>query len=816
MPRPTLTYSVPEELRARVQRGSRVIVPLGKRFVTGYCIRTHDDAPAVRTRPVREAPDETPVFAENLVALAEWMHEYYQSPLGDALKAALPQGIDRASEEYACLATSDLEEARRRAGKSPRKRAVLEALENGEYVSVPDLAAATGYADISRTLRAMESEGTVRLETVLSAPKISPKRVLAVCLLPPWTERERLRELLEILEPRAPKQVNILMVLARELERGRASMSMAELVREARASSAQVRALEEKEVVAVIEEEVLRLHRTAFEEPPKKIEPTAPQRDAVERIAEAVRGGDFHPFLLHGVTASGKTQVYIDAIRRTLDAGKNAIVLVPEIALTPQLVHRFQSAFGALVAVLHSRMALGERYDAWRMLREGKYRVVVGVRSAVFAPLAPLGLIVVDEEHDSSYKQSDMHPRYHARDAAVVRARLERAAVVLGSATPSCESWHNARTGKYALLSLPERIGNAPLPSILLADLTEARKQNRMRGSLTFEMAGMVEDRLRKKEGIILLQNRRGFAPRLECAECGFVPPCDNCSISLTYHKTRRQLRCHYCGAAHPAPDLCPRCGGARLDMIGVGTQRVEEDLAALFPEARILRMDLDTTSRRGSHDAILTAFFEGEADILLGTQMVSKGLDFPRVTLVGVINADQSLLLPDFRAGERAFQLLTQVSGRSGRGETAGEVVIQTARPDHPLFARVIAHDYEGFMEEELRARREFDYPPFSRLVLVEFSGSDEARTAAMAERFARKIPRESALLRRHDPVPAAIARINRRYRYHLLLKVRKSADPNGRALAEYLRRVAESVAADAKGSGVAVTVDVDAQSMM
>jgi len=554
----------------------------------------------------------------------------------------------------------------------------------------------------------------------------------------------------------------------------------------------------------------------------------ADQRAVLQAVTAVVDTGMHKTFLLHGVTGSGKTQVYIEAIRHCLNQKKSAIVLVPEISLTPQIVRRFRSHFGDQAAVVHSRMAKGERLAVWRRALTGDCRIVIGPRSAVFAPLSNTGLIVVDEEHEASYKQFDTMPRYNARDVAIVRGSYEGAVVLLGSATPSAESAYNARQGKYELLSMLHRIDGVPLPPIALIDMTAERKREyaTLKESLPKEqrhelkqfrqsaISGILQDKIRNRlarhEGIILMQNRRGFAPFVECPDCGFTEICDNCSVTMTYHLTQKHLRCHYCGTIRHPRNECPDCHGMNLQLIGVGTQRVEQDLARLFPEAKVLRMDLDTTSRKGSHDRILRTFGEGRADILLGTQMVAKGLDFPCVTLVGVISADTQMLLPDFRASERTFQLLTQVSGRAGRSTLQGEVLIQTHQADHPALRHVIGHDYWGFYEEELEGRKELNYPPFSRLALIEFRGKNENAVRSNAELFASLVQSQDGALQRLGPSPAVIGKIKQDYRWHILLKSSKTRDPAAIHLRQALVESTHRFEQTRKGD-VRLIVDVD-----
>jgi primosomal protein N' (replication factor Y) len=521
-------------------------------------------------------------------------------------------------------------------------------------------------------------------------------------------------------------------------------------------------------------------------------DPSPAQRDALATLSTG-KSGDV--FLLHGITGSGKTLVYIELLKRlVLDQGKTAIVLVPEIALTPQTVDRFRAEFGGDIAVLHSALGDGERYDEWLALREGRKRIAVGARSAIFAPLANLGAIIVDEEHESSYKQGET-PRYHAREVAILRARREGAIVVLGSATPSLESWANAQRGAYTRISLPERVGGGRLPTVQIVDRRDAARAAAVRPAaerdatdwlrlvLSEQLEHALSDRLSRHEQSILLLNRRGYAAFVQCETCGFVATCPNCSISLTYHRTPEGLVCHYCRHTEPRPAVCPRCAGLVMRQRGLGTQQVERLLSDRFPAARIARMDVDTTSGKWAHAEILDRVGSGEVDVLLGTQMIAKGLDFPNVTLVGVVDADVGINLPDFRASERCFQLLSQVAGRAGRGPKGGEVLIQTRVPTHHAVVCAVNHDYDGFVREELEARVSPAYPPTIRLANVVFSGTTEADTARLA---ASAVAWLNSLLTKRaihgvtlvGPAPCPIERIKNRWRWHALLKSERPAD--------------------------------------
>jgi primosomal protein N' (replication factor Y) (superfamily II helicase) len=541
------------------------------------------------------------------------------------------------------------------------------------------------------------------------------------------------------------------------------------------------------------------------------------QRSAAEALRDAIDRARYHTFLLHGVTGSGKTEVYIDALSRVIQAGKTGIVLVPEIALTPQTVRRFRSQFGSGVAVLHSRLSSGNRFDTWRRVRRGDFKVVIGPRSAVMAPVPDVGLIVVDEEHEASYKQFEPAPRYNARDVAVMRAASAGAVCVLGSATPSLESYFNATSGKYTLLSMPDRVPvaegrSARLPTVRVVDMLGDRTPDRPHPIISRALESSISDRLERGEQTILLQNRRGFSPVLSCDTCGHVPECPDCSVSLTWHKAHRELRCHYCGRGIRKQEACPSCGRGTMEAVGAGTQRVEEELERLFPSVRLLRMDLDTTTRKDSHDRILQAFGAGDADILVGTQMVAKGLDFANVTLVGVVDADAGLLFPDFRADERTFQLLTQVAGRAGRSALPGEVVFQTRNSRHPIIRLARRHDYLRFAEAALSSRQALNYPPFARAVRIEFRGPEEAGVRRLSDRFAKVFRTVDSGMELVGPAPAFIARVRRLWRYLALLKVPRTLAPaRVRALLEWAKAESGPVP-----RGYRINVDVDPMGLL
>jgi len=524
----------------------------------------------------------------------------------------------------------------------------------------------------------------------------------------------------------------------------------------------------------------------------------------------------FETFLLHGVTGSGKTQVYIEISKRVIDNGKNVIILVPEISLTPQITSRFINYFGDAVAVFHSRMSLGERYDTWRGIISNKYKIVIGPRSALFAPLKNIGLIVVDEEHDQSYKQQEVVPKYHARDSAIIRAKFNSCPIILGSATPSIESMYNALNGKYVLLELPERIDNAKMPVIKLIDVVIEQKKKRMESIFSKILLEEISNRVSKKESVIILQNRRGFATQVYCNDCGEVILCPDCSVSMVHHINKNILKCHYCGITLPVPKACLVCGSLSLKFFGTGTQRVEDELEFYFPDLKIERVDSDAIERKGKLGEILNRFRKGEINILVGTQMVSKGLDFADVTLVGVISAETTLWIPDFRADERTFQLLTQVAGRAGRSEKQGEVIIQTQNSRNFVLQKVLQNDYKGFYEKEIILRQKGEYPPFTRLGLIEIKDEKEERARAAITELYSYLKKYEKTLKISPPTEAVIYKLKGFYRFHILVRSSKKTDPSGKILRNAILNSYIEFNQKTKFKDVKLLIDIDPQNIL
>jgi primosomal protein N' (replication factor Y) len=836
----TFTYLIPPDLESSVTAGCRVMVSFGRKTAIGIVVGFPPSSSVKKLKPILDVLDTRPTFSEEMLKFTRWISDYYLTPWGEVLRAAMPQGLAAEQKRIVQLTVDSVDQILSTLPKrAVHQHAVLNALRNGA-LSVSRLRRLLRTRSISTVLAELQSKGWISLTEELPRAKVKPKMQKIVTI--PAAVVARLKQMKTDDAPAAlgltHKQYTLLSFLLQKSNATSEPFAESELLKEAHASSALLITLEKKGLIERSTREAIRSAVFSDIEPPVPLELNDYQRKAFEEIRSSVDAGRYKTFLLHGVTGSGKTQVYIEVIRHALALGKTAIVLVPEISLTPQTVRRFKAHFGHDVAVMHSQMSSGERYDAWRLARDGRIKVVIGPRSAIFAPLGTIGLIVVDEEHESSYKQFDASPRYHARDVAVVRASQLGAVVILGSATPSSESYFNAITGKYRLLELPIRADNARLPSIEIVDMAKERRQRYEELKKQLQQSGKpfpkrfpqssvsklleqhIARRLEKKEGVILLQNRRGFSHVLECHECGYVEKCERCEVTLTYHALKKHLRCHYCGFVKAPPTICPSCQGFDIRLYAFGTQQVEEELNQLFPHARILRMDLDTTSRKGAHDRILRQFGSGEGDILLGTQMVAKGLDFPRVTLVGVISADTQMLLPDFRASERTFQLLTQVAGRAGRSELAGEVIIQTLQPDHYSLKHVLLHDFPNFYKEELEHRRELDYPPFSRIVLVEFKGARENEVHHHARKFAEYMMEEE--YRKYlivlGPADAAIPKIRNQFRKHIVIKGLRHEDPAGIHLRTALRKAKEQYEQSAlhRVRTVQMIIDVDPVGMM
>lgn len=802
----SFTYALPDECADEVHAGCRVVVPFGrKKYYTAIVCNVHYCAPAdYEVKEISALLDATPILLPGQFKFWEWLADYYLCTQGDVYKAALPSGLKLESEtivEY----NPDFEAD---APLPPREQKILDSLSIDPEQPVTKLEKETGIKNILPVIKSLlEKEALFVKEEMRRTYR--PKTETRVRLAAEFTEEEKLRGLFELLA-RAPKQQELLMKfieLAGILGSAPAKeVPKKELLHRAGATPAVFNGLVDKGVFEVYQQEIGRLNtvsgQTAELNPLNEF-----QQRAYEEVVRSF--GEKNVTLLNGVTSSGKTEIYIHLIADTLRAGKQVLYLLPEIALTTQITERLKRVFGSRLGIYHSKFPDAERVEIWqKQLGEKGYDIILGVRSSVFLPFRNLGLVIVDEEHENTYKQQDPAPRYHARSAAIVLASMYGAKTLLGTATPSVETWHNAVTGKYALVQLKERYKEIQLPEIIPVDIKELHRKKRMTGPFSPLLLQYIREALEQKEQVILFQNRRGFAPMIECHTCGWVPKCKNCDVSLTYHKGINQLTCHYCGYTSPLPRSCPACEGVELVNRGFGTEKIEDDIKVIFPEATVARMDLDTTRTRSAYEKIIADFERGKTDILIGTQMVSKGLDFDHVSVVGILNADTMMNYPDFRSYERAFQLMAQVAGRAGRKNKRGRVVLQTKSIDHPVIRQVMENDFEGMVAHELGERQMFHYPPYYRMVYVYLKNRHENLLDLMARTMAEKL-RTVFGQRVLGPDKPPVARIQTLFIRKIVIKIEQNASMN--RARELLVQVQREMVEDDRFKSLIVYYDVD-----
>jgi len=811
--RKAFTYSVPKDLQEFAKVGVRAVAPFGKRTLSGFIINipTSISLKKDEIKPIKDILDDKPIFSNKTLKFFEWLSEYYLCSLGEALKLLVPHGTDVETKRKIIVDKDFISKLLLKEKKKDSiKFKILVELSKRDELNFSLLQKVVKKKNIYSQLRQLHNLGAVTIVDEVEGAKVKAKKVKFVKLA---------KEIAEIyasfpeLDRKSPKQVKILLKM---IEAKGVSLPVAELLHKTESSQSSLTGLEQKGFVNIFEKEVDRRFKENYSEIHQELTLTKQQQEVVDEVLSLQNQNKFQTLLLHGVTGSGKTQVYIELAKQALEKNKTVLILVPEISLTPQITSRFFNNFGDTITVIHSRMSSGERFDSWRRVLSGKSKVVIGARSALFAPLSKIGLIVVDEEHDASYKSFEMIPKYNARDAAVVLGNIFSCPVILGSATPSVESMYNAETGKYKLLSLPKRIDDAKLPIITFVNIS--REKNKSKSETVFSkiLIDKIDDRLKKKEGVIILQNRRGFSTQIFCNDCGKVEMCENCSVPMVYHINQNKIQCHYCGLVKPVPGACTHCGSINIKYFGTGTERVEDELQFYFPNARIERIDSDSISKKSYLSNILLAFSKGDIDILVGTQMVSKGLDFPRVTLVGVISAETTLWLPDFRADERTFQLLIQVSGRAGRSKVEGEVIIQTYNEKHFVLRKVLENDYKGFYEKEKADRENMGYPPFTRIALIETKDTSMDKAKGAAYDFYKEIIKYRNYLKISDPTTAQIFKLLNNFRYHILIKSYKDKDPGGAILRKAILESWTEFNKKSRYKDVKLFYDVDPQSIM
>lgn len=779
-------YVVPNEFVDILEVGCRVKVPFGPRNVLGFVValKHETDVPNNKLRALTQVLDMDPVLTKEMLALAKWLKIETICFEIDALQVMLPSAL-RAKYEKMVHLTAEVAEL----------ELVLQPFfQKSSKVNFKQFEKEGCLRPLKQAVR----EGLVSIENVVKQQG-NVKEIRKIRI---HEDVEQLDTIAHSISNRAAKQKHLVEWMK---EHAGKTLSPADICEAVGVTQAVLKAVIEKGAATYIQEEVYRDPFTKDVALTTSLQLTVEQATALNQIIQAIEDKQPTTFLLQGVTGSGKTEVYLQTIQKVLEEGKEAIVLVPEISLTPQMTERFRSRFGEQVAVMHSGLSVGEKYDEWRKIQQGKVKVAIGARSAIFAPFTNVGVIILDEEHETTYKQEDS-PRYHARDVAIWRSEFHRCPVILGSATPALESYARAKKNVYTLLQLKNRAMNQSMPSVTVVDLREELR-NGNRSMFSEKLIEAMRIRLERQEQIVLFLNRRGYSSFVLCRDCGTVVQCKNCDISLTYHRSQEKLKCHYCGYEEPVPTECPECQSDHIRYFGTGTQKVEEEIYKLFPQARVLRMDVDTTKQKGSHEAILDAFGQGTADILLGTQMIAKGLDFPNITLVGVLSADTSLHLPDYRAAERTFQLLTQVSGRAGRHDKPGEVIIQSYTPEHYAIELSKEQQYEPFYEQEMALRRRSGYPPYFYVALIQVTHEDVLMAADYAKRavdwLRNELPFSVAII---GPTASSISRLQNRYRYQCLIKYK--IEPR---LIPTLHRLISMYRAEWIKLGIQLTVDLD-----
>lgn len=812
LPIPQLfTYRIPGEFYELIKPGIRVIVSFGRqKVVTGLVDSIHQNAPKVYTaKPILDVLDADPVVTSQQVDMMKWMSNYYLCTYGEVINAAFPSGLKLSSESKIQLHPhydwndTDLP-------LDDKEVMLLSALENKDSLSYREAADILELKSAYRYIKSLvQKELVIIYEEVKERYK--PKKVKKIRLHGDYLSDESLLdELFQELEKK-PKQSDLVLFYLREVpifqqpELNKTGIAKSAFT-DAGLSVSSLKTLVKNEILVEFEEIISRFDEESQVET-KEIELSEIQQKTQAEIFEHFTTKA--TVLLHGITGSGKTEIYISLIQQALESGQQVLYLLPEIALTAQIVTRLKKVFGDRMGVYHSKFSDNERVEVWYGLMEGKFDFIVGVRSSIFLPFSSLGLVIIDEEHETSYKQFDPAPRYHARDVALYMAHLHGAKTLMGSATPSLESYTNAKQEKYGLVELFERYNQASLPVIHLANLTEEKKRKTSVGEFTSLLIEAIGQVLDKKEQAIIFQNRRGFSNYLTCEDCGYIPDCPRCSVSLTYHQYKNQLNCHYCGHKDAVPLVCPACGSTKVHTVGIGTERIEEDIKLIFPKARVQRMDLETTRAKYAYQNIIHEFEKGEIDILVGTQMVSKGLDFDRVSLVGVFDIDRMLYFPDFRSYERAFQMVTQVSGRAGRRDTEGRVIIQSRNPEQGIIELIHTGDYQTFYSREMAERNKYHYPPFTRMIHLLIRSKDKKLTNEAAQRLANILKEDMGKSRVLGPQEPLINKIRDKFLMDIFLKIEKKYKME--AVKDLIRNAQLELLKVKELKSVEVVVDVD-----
>lgn len=805
----TFTYRVPFAMNDLVRVGQRAVVQFGKtKIMSGLIVSLSEQVPIVEVKYLMDILDDEPLVNDIQLKFWDWVRQYYMCHLGEVMQAALPAALKLSSESAIALSPDFVLDTQ---SLNDFEYMIVEALQIKPKITISEVSKIIGFKKVMPLIHTMMEKGIVVMEEELNE-KYKAKYERFARLTAEYRDEQKIQELMDALTKRAFKQLEILLAyftLGGDCDN---DVLASELLKKANANSAALKTMSEKGIFEIYEKKVSRLKEYKVQTDVSTIQLTEAQQKAFDQIKQGFE--ENKPVLLHGVTSSGKTEIYIKLIKEAIDQGKQVLYLLPEIALTAQIINRLKQYFGERLGVYHSRYGINERVEVLEQVRDfaktksNRHQIIIGSRSAIFLPYSDIGLIIVDEEHDSSFKQVDPAPRYNARDAAIVLAAMHKAKVLLGSATPSYESYYNALNNRFKLVEITERFGGVQMPEIILSDMRVEKRRKTMQADFGGTLVDSMKETLEEKNQVILFQNRRGFSLRLECDDCHYVPQCINCDVSLIYHKQQNVLRCHYCGYTASVPTECPNCHSANIKMHGFGTEKIEEDLKLVMPEARVARLDLDTTRSRNDYQSILEHFQDKVTNILVGTQMVTKGLDFDSVKVVGILNADNMLSFPDFRAHERSFQLMSQVAGRAGRKGKQGRVIIQTYEPAHPVLQDVLRNDFKGLYDKQMVTRRQFGYPPCYRLILIRLKHKDYQKLNPAAAELAlmlRPIFQQDLL----GPEYPVVSRVKNLYIKQMMVKFKR--EYNAQQVKEIISQQIRLFQQNPDYKSVQIQIDVD-----
>ena len=805
----TFTYRVPFAMNDLVRVGQRAVVQFGKtKIMSGLIVSLSEQVPTVEVKYLMDILDDEPLVNDIQLKFWDWVRQYYMCHLGEVMQAALPAALKLSSESTIALSPDFVMDSQ---SLNDFEYMIVEALQIKPKITISEVSKIIGFKKVMPLIHTMMEKGIVVMEEELNE-KYKAKYERFARLSAEFRDERKIQELMDALTKRAFKQLEVLLAyftLGGDCDN---DVLATELQKKANANSTVLKTMSEKGIFEIYEKKVSRLKEYKVQTDVSTIQLTDAQQKAFEQIKQGFE--ENKPVLLHGVTSSGKTEIYIKLIKEAIDQGKQVLYLLPEIALTAQIINRLKQYFGERLGVYHSRYGINERVEVLEQVRDfaktksNRHQIIIGSRSAIFLPYSDIGLIIVDEEHDSSFKQIDPAPRYNARDAAIVLAAMHKAKILLGSATPSYESYFNALNNRFKLVEITERFGGVQMPEIILSDMRVEKRRKTMQADFGGTLVDAMKETLEEKNQVILFQNRRGFSLRLECDDCHYVPQCINCDVSLIYHKQQNVLRCHYCGYTASVPTECPNCHSANIKMHGFGTEKIEEDLQLVMPDAKVARLDLDTTRSRNDYQSILEHFQDKETNILVGTQMVTKGLDFDSVKVVGILNADNMLSFPDFRAHERSFQLMSQVAGRAGRKGKQGRVIIQTYEPAHPVLQDVLRNDFKGLYNKQMVTRRQFGYPPYYRLILIRLKHKDYQKLNPAAAELAfmlRPIFQQDLL----GPEYPVVSRVKNLYIKQMMVKFKR--EYNAQQVKEIIAQQIRLFQQNSDYKSVQIQIDVD-----